>query len=279
MKSGVCFLILSLASGVFGAGTLPAQTSLTRVHSQVPPRLRQSTVLPRRPPRSSRLISHAYQGEFRPTGLVIPEPPYVPRQQDFVWHPLRTDDALIKAARVLDIRSLRSIISKAKKGSMAPSDTARYSAALYAFIASVQDSPPPKQAHIVTGLRLLLDAGADINIEFFGKTPLQVYCASPFPNLQALKMMLEHGAHVDAVDEHGYTPLMWTSLFNDSRAVKLLLKHGADPNRKNYLGQTPIDLALSLTDDGNAAENLRTIAALLDAGADEFAAMGLRSNK
>ena len=52
-------------------------------------------------------------------------------------------------------------------------------------------------------------------------------------------------AHVDAVNEHGNTPL-FTAVFNyktDGSVIELLRQYGADPFINNNYGQSPFGLA------------------------------------
>jgi ankyrin repeat protein len=47
-------------------------------------------------------------------------------------------------------------------------------------------------------------------------------------HIAILKIMLEHGVHVDVLDEFGRTPLLAAALSNRPEAMKFLLAHGAD---------------------------------------------------
>ena len=63
-----------------------------------------------------------------------------------------------------------------------------------------------------------------------------------------LKPILEHGANINAKTEHGYTPLMFASVYNNYVTVKFLVENGADMNLKNANGESALYLA-SLTGD------------------------------
>ena len=47
---------------------------------------------------------------------------------------------------------------------------------------------------------------------------------------EAAKVLLEHGADVNAHDKFENTPLHWTSVHNGLEAAKVLLTHDADVN-------------------------------------------------
>jgi ankyrin repeat protein len=58
-----------------------------------------------------------------------------------------------------------------------------------------------------------------------------------------MRLLLDHGALVDAVDKDGFTPLhMAAALYNKDAALFLLSK-GADPLKRNKAGLTPIQVA------------------------------------
>src|SRR5579859_2793911 len=81
-------------------------------------------------------------------------------------------------------------------------------------------------------MRLLLDAGADPNAaNDFAATPL-MWCAG---DAAKVRLLLAKGAEVNTVDAGGYTPLL-NAAGNGNRSadmVKLLLEHGAHVNVKS----------------------------------------------
>jgi ankyrin repeat protein len=101
-------------------------------------------------------------------------------------------------------------------------------------------------------MKLLIDAGADVNGEGFLGTPLSQ--AAWNDRIAAARLLIDRGARVDQMS-HGdsYTPLHWaaSSEQRDPGLVKLLLSHGADPNRGGgesvdafmNVDQTPLMLA------------------------------------
>jgi ankyrin repeat protein len=63
--------------------------------------------------------------------------------------------------------------------------------------------------------------------------------------LGIFEVLMEHGAHVDAEDHSGSTPLHEAAKVGSSVMVSELLECGARQNAQNRQGKTPLDLALS----------------------------------
>jgi ankyrin repeat protein len=128
-----------------------------------------------------------------------------------------------------------------------------------------------------TTVRLLLNAGADIDTPdtFIGLTPLMN--AAGNRNLEAVEMLLAKGAKVNAVSKTeglpkiqtgtvefgGWTPLLMASAFGPPEAVKLLLDAGARIDAQDYRGFTPLMLAVGTDRYDRSMVNL-----LLAHGAD-----------
>lgn len=66
-------------------------------------------------------------------------------------------------------------------------------------------------------------------------------------NAAAVKLLVQHGADVNARNEAGMTPLLvWATEGEDTGAVetmKALLRAGADPNLRDSQGSTPLEYA------------------------------------
>ena len=75
--------------------------------------------------------------------------------------------------------------------------------------------------------------------------------------------LLQHGANVNESDFWGYTPLHEAAAKNKLEICKLLLEHGAQVDAKTREGQTPFDLLKDK--DGDLGDVLRGPRALLDA--------------
>lgn len=75
----------------------------------------------------------------------------------------------------------------------------------------------------------------------FGNTPLKVVLT--WGDEEAVKMLLDAGADVNATLEDQDTPLHAAARFAGANVVKLLLDRGANPNAVNDDGMTPAQLA------------------------------------
>ena len=89
-------------------------------------------------------------------------------------------------------------------------------------------------------LKALLDEGVSANTEGPNKiTPLMD--AAAIGSVDAMKMLIERRADVNAVNTYGSTALMWS--VTDAKKVRLLLDHGADVNVAARSGRTPLIVA------------------------------------
>ncbi len=94
----------------------------------------------------------------------------------------------------------------------------------------------------IEAMGLLLEAGADINAaDTTGMTPLHV--AAMLGRKGEATWLLERGARPDTKDKFGDTPIHTAAIFGQGHLVKLLLSKGADLSAKNTAGMTPLDLA------------------------------------
>jgi ankyrin repeat protein len=112
-------------------------------------------------------------------------------------------------------------------------------------------------------VKLLVAKGAKVNavskteglpkiqtgtVEFGGWTPLLM--AAAFGPPEAVNLLLDARARIDAQDYRGYTPLMLavgTDRY-DRRTVNMLVAHGADQHLTNHGGETALDWAYKLGD-------------------------------
>ena len=91
---------------------------------------------------------------------------------------------------------------------------------------------------------VLIGAGADVNARAknrFDNTPLQVAMLSQASD--AAKVLIAHGAHLDAKMSEGATALHEAAINGDLVSIRLLLAAGADPSIKLPDGRTALDLA------------------------------------
>jgi ankyrin repeat protein len=92
--------------------------------------------------------------------------------------------------------------------------------------------------------RQLVAAGADVNRP--SRNAIRVaplHSAVESGSLPLLNLLLEHGAHPDAVEFLEATPLHSAAARGSKEMVERLLKAGADPQRKTKDGKTAADLA------------------------------------
>ena len=94
----------------------------------------------------------------------------------------------------------------------------------------------------IEALRMLLEKKADVNAtEGDGSTAL--HWASYRDDLESARLLLDAGAKVNVANDLGATPL-WAACQNGSQAmVRLLLGAGANPNAALLLGETPLMVA------------------------------------
>jgi uncharacterized protein len=96
--------------------------------------------------------------------------------------------------------------------------------------------------------RLLIEAGADVEaLDADGQTALMRAAWLPLVGGDAMtdvvKVLLAHGARVDAATPEGMTALHYAAAQKDPEVVKLLLAAKAGPHARNAAGETPLDIA------------------------------------
>lgn len=119
----------------------------------------------------------------------------------------------------------------------------------------------------------LLDCGANANasreicVDFFCVKRRQEKVITLARNAEALKVLLDHGAHVDGVGSGDQATALINAIFRrDKESVDLLLKHQANVNyQENYYKGTPLSAALMRSWDRNEKDIVfdKTIAMLL----------------
>ena len=108
-------------------------------------------------------------------------------------------------------------------------------------------------------MRLLIDRGADVNAQnAFGSTALMWSVSDP----AKVRLLLDHGAQVNTVARSGRTALIVAAFTNPSaEVVKLLLAKGAKVGVMDWRHVTPLNAATFGNDTA-------TVRLLLEAGAD-----------
>jgi ankyrin repeat protein len=93
----------------------------------------------------------------------------------------------------------------------------------------------------VQAIKQHLAAGTDVNAAepMSGGTPLMV--AALVGHSDAVELLIENGANVDAVNYDGATALLTAAFFCRIDTVKLLLDKGAEVNAQNIRGETALD--------------------------------------
>ena len=122
----------------------------------------------------------------------------------------------------------------------------------------------------------LLHRGANVegSDSRWNKTPL--IWASETGSADAVKVLLAHGAGVNAQDKQGISALRYAAANARFQIVNLLLEYGADPSLPDNWSKTPLIAAASGQPfslggqfyDSSPADREKTVRLLLDAGAD-----------
>ena len=118
------------------------------------------------------------------------------------------------------------------------------------------DSPrdPDFSAKPLDIVEYLISKGADVNIGFYGISPLHLAVFTG--NRQLCELLVSQGASVNAGDNNGSTPLHIAALRGNKDIALFLISSGADVNIKDNEGNTPEDRAVfselkSFLDDGH----------------------------
>ncbi len=92
----------------------------------------------------------------------------------------------------------------------------------------------------------LMAKGANPNIA--SNNPMQVaplHSAVAGGHMAIVRMLVESGANVNAVQQQGFTPLHGAANSGDELIVRYLLQNGAEPGARAENGQTAMDFALA----------------------------------
>lgn len=89
----------------------------------------------------------------------------------------------------------------------------------------------------IKAVRVLLEHGAEVDARNFGGfTPL--HWAAAEGHLDCVQLLLEHGADIEAVTKDGWPPLHMAARWDRVELVKFLLEEGADPNARTKDGRS-----------------------------------------
>jgi len=93
-----------------------------------------------------------------------------------------------------------------------------------------------------TGLKLLLDNGADSSVQDPRmRTPL--FTAAQYGDIQGARILLERGASIDIPNCHGDYPIHAAARYGCPELVDLFLDHGVETNKKGIYENTPFHSA------------------------------------
>ncbi len=87
--------------------------------------------------------------------------------------------------------------------------------------------------------RVLIEHGAEVEaLDWSGRTPL--HWAAQVGLVDVADLLIQGGADVDRQEQDGSTPLHWAAQEGHHEIVRLLLARGAKPDVKNQAGSTPL---------------------------------------
>lgn len=116
------------------------------------------------------------------------------------------------------------------------------------------------EANDIETIKVLLESGFDVDaLNEKGRSALMIACIKG--HYELAELLLEHGANKELLDNQGNNILIILSCFNDAEGVRFLLSKGFDTELVDKAGFTPLLRACN-AGAGDAAK------LLLDAGAD-----------
>jgi hypothetical protein len=95
----------------------------------------------------------------------------------------------------------------------------------------------------VGDLKKLLDQSADPTIIDFRYETFYLNYAAALNNVDAMKILIKHGANIDALSEDWYTALHTAAYYGAGDAARFLCDLGADTSLKNNNRMTPLQVA------------------------------------
>lgn len=145
-------------------------------------------------------------------------------------------EALVKAIRARNVPGIDELL--AAGADINEADAAGRTPLMYAIIPLVGDPDPAIVRHLIA-------RGANVNVHDRAQRWTCLHFAAQDQRAEIIRILLDVGASVEAVDAFGNTPL-WRCVFTtagNADAVAILLERGSDPGGKNARGVSPLDLA------------------------------------
>src|SRR5215468_4698477 len=93
----------------------------------------------------------------------------------------------------------------------------------------------------IAQLTALVQKESDVNVKERRGSATPLMHAAAFGSLEAVRLLLDKGADVNAKNAAGATALMWAA--TDLGKVRLLVERGANVNAASNLGHTALELA------------------------------------
>ena len=106
-------------------------------------------------------------------------------------------------------------------------------------------------------VKLLLERGARPNLTIQGEVSA-MHIAAVYFDSQVMNLLIEAGGRVNMRDTNGYTPLMKAAQQNHLNAVDYLVTHGAKIDIETYSGSTALDIA-QLTNEQLVVDYLKVL--------------------
>lgn len=110
---------------------------------------------------------------------------------------------------------------------------------------------------VLEGVKILLDQGANINVQTSQGNTAVILAGCLTDNLKLITLLVEQGADVNIPNENGDTALIDAAFKGKNEILGYLLNNGADINVKNNAGQSALDMARQ-TENSDAIRMLLT---------------------
>ena len=102
-----------------------------------------------------------------------------------------------------------------------------------------------KEAYLLNGAKLLIDQGANLDIQTMAGDTALIIAGWSTNNFELVKLLVSNGADVNIANNNGDTPLIDAAYLGKLENLRYLLANGADVSLKNNQGKTAFDVAKS----------------------------------